>query len=124
MAVLTATGSYPFPFYNSPVRDFYTSSDNRNTIATINILGTVSATQNFNLTNLNICINIATASSLVTIAIKNTTFLTFPGTTINTWNFDFGPIGIPFTGADTATVQMIISGTTAGAICIAQGYFD
>ena len=124
MALLTATGSFPYPHYNSPSRDFYSGYQLRETVATIAVLGTITATKNFVLTGLNVGITTLKAASVVTIKCKNVTLATLPGTAINNWQFDYFPSGLAFGAADTNTVEMIISGATCAAYCLASGYFD
>ena len=123
MALLTNTGSFPFPYHNSPKRDFYQAYDARETIATIAVLGTVSSSKIFVLTSLNVGVTVLKAASVVTIKCKDVTVATLPGTAVGNWTFDYSPAGMYFGAADTATVQMIISGGTCAAYCLARGYF-
>ena len=123
MALPTSTGSFPAPYQNSPNRTFYQAYKTMVTTTSSTLLGTISSSQAFVTTRMVCTIDVADDSGLVTIKSNNEEIARFSGVNLATYNMDCG-MGIRATGADTATMQFIISGGTCSASFYVQGYFD
>jgi hypothetical protein len=123
MAIPTATGSWSYPYENSPKRSFYQGVASAATLGTLPIISTISAAGIFTLTKLMFAVYDASATAGVQIKLKNDVIFRFSGATISTHTIDLGP-GIKSAASDTQTVELLTTGVTCGVSCYAYGYME
>ena len=123
MAAPTVGVGAAYPYEGSPHRTFYQGGKTGGTDGTYNILDTISAASDFIITKFAISIYDPTAGATLQLKVKNTVMANFSGATQGTYIMDLHP-GVKFTGADTKTCELIVTGNTAGATSFVMGYFD
>ena len=125
MALPTITGVYPYPNSNSPERTFYQGYASGATVGVLKCIGTISAAQDFVLTDFMASVVIPTDGATVTVKVKDEPIHMFGAmsTTIDT-HICFGGSGLRVSAKSTNTVELLVANASATVSIWARGYFD
>ena len=125
MALPTITCTYLYLYQNSPNRTFYQSYVSGATMGVLKVLGTISSSNGFILTDFMTNVVLPTDAAVVTIKINNEPVYQFSGAPTSTNNFTTAMnCGIKANGADTNTVEVLIESATATVSFYGRGFFD
>lgn len=122
MALPTVTGSWRYPYENSPERTFY-QGHIEDSVGTFNLIGTISSTKPFVLTYCKIDFA-STISGACDVTIKNDLALRVYARSVDGIEMNFFPMGIKSSVADTASAQAVISGAGNRCSVYVEGYIE
>lgn len=124
MALPTITGTYPHPGENGPERVFYQGFNTGATQGVLKLMGTITATQDFVLTDFMASVVVPTDSATVTIKIKNEPIHVMGAMSTTICSHEHFCPGIRVTKLSTNTAELFIAAATATVSGWVRGYFD
>jgi hypothetical protein len=124
MALPTITGIYPHPGADGPERTFYQGFNTGATQGVLKILGTITATQDFILTDFMASVVTPTDGATVSVKIKNEVIHVMGAMSTTICSHEHFCPGIRATKLSTNTAELVVANATATVSMWVRGYFD
>ncbi len=134
MAIDNTIGTVYMPFHNKAAGDYtqkrveylQTTGSNLSTVGAIHIIGTATSAYQYRLVSLNFCSYSVGANTLVHAYVgcsdTGNVISTLPTATAGQVSLYFGEVGLMIGATNTATLDIIVGGTTCGVDFVATFY--